>query len=188
MAGDLVASETTSLIAAPDAVAPAEAAPPTPTAASDADRERTVDLLRDHWLAGRLTLDELEERVGAAFGARTVQELWHTVRGLPVAEAPTQPRSVETERSPAAGRGLDSFVTGVAGLCLLLGSFGLLFLVSLPLSACAWTLGRQARRRAAAGGYVRHSGLATAGEVLGVIGTVLACLLPAGCGAWVALA
>ena len=37
---------------------------------SDADRERAVASLRQHLLAGRLTLDEFSERVGAALQAR----------------------------------------------------------------------------------------------------------------------
>ena len=43
--------------------------------ASDDDRERVVALLRDHHTAGRLTTDELEERVDRAFDARTHGEL-----------------------------------------------------------------------------------------------------------------
>ena len=39
--------------------------------ASDADRDRVVEKLRDHAAAGRLTTDELEERVDAALVART---------------------------------------------------------------------------------------------------------------------
>ena len=32
---------------------------------ADADRDRTVTLLREHVVAGRLTLDEFSDRVGA---------------------------------------------------------------------------------------------------------------------------
>jgi hypothetical protein len=42
---------------------------------SDADRELSVVSLRDHLLAGRLTLDEFSERVGVAYAARTRGEL-----------------------------------------------------------------------------------------------------------------
>ena len=38
---------------------------------SDADRDATVNLLREHVIEGRLTLDEFSERVGVALGART---------------------------------------------------------------------------------------------------------------------
>ena len=37
---------------------------------SDADREQTVVYLREHLLAGRLTLDEFSDRVEIVYGAR----------------------------------------------------------------------------------------------------------------------
>ena len=43
--------------------------------ASDAERERTATLLRDHAAAGRLTPEELDERLDVAYAARTVGEL-----------------------------------------------------------------------------------------------------------------
>jgi hypothetical protein len=45
------------------------------TRASDEDREHVARVLRRHAVAGRLTMEELEERIGAAFGARTLREL-----------------------------------------------------------------------------------------------------------------
>ena len=39
---------------------------------SDADRERAVSSLRDHLVAGRLTLEEFSERVEAAFRLRAM--------------------------------------------------------------------------------------------------------------------
>ena len=43
--------------------------------ASEAEREATVEELRRHAAVGRLDVDELEQRVEAAFGARTRDEL-----------------------------------------------------------------------------------------------------------------
>ncbi|MER6946313.1 DUF1707 domain-containing protein [Nonomuraea sp. NPDC000554] len=43
--------------------------------ASDADRERIAQVLQDAHADGRLTLDELEERLGVVFSARTLGEL-----------------------------------------------------------------------------------------------------------------
>lgn len=43
--------------------------------ASDSDRERTVEVLRHAASDGQLTVDELEDRVSAAYGARTRREL-----------------------------------------------------------------------------------------------------------------
>ena len=51
--------------------------------ASDADRERTLQLLRRHYAAGRLEDQELEERVGAATRARTREELRALTFDLP---------------------------------------------------------------------------------------------------------
>jgi hypothetical protein len=42
---------------------------------SDADRERVTARLRDHFAEGRLTREELDERVTAALNARTFGEL-----------------------------------------------------------------------------------------------------------------
>jgi hypothetical protein len=72
-----------------------------------------------------------------------------------------------------------SLVLGILALCLLVVSFGLLFLVTLPLSVTAWALGRQARRSGAPG----SRGAAAAGEALGVAGTLIGVLLFAGCAA-----
>jgi DUF1707 SHOCT-like domain/Cell wall-active antibiotics response LiaF, C-terminal len=54
---------------------------------SDDDRERAVILLREHLLAGRLTLDEFSERAGAALGARTGGELARVQEDLPAASS-----------------------------------------------------------------------------------------------------
>jgi class 3 adenylate cyclase len=43
--------------------------------ASDADRERTAASLRDHYGAGRLSDDELAERIADAYDAKTLAEL-----------------------------------------------------------------------------------------------------------------
>ena len=61
--------------------------------ASDADREATVRDLRDHGAAGRLDVDELEQRVATAYAARTRGELDPLLADLPaVRRAPAAPR------------------------------------------------------------------------------------------------
>ena len=55
--------------------------------ASDADRERAVELLRDHAAEGRLTLEELADRVSTAFRARTSDELARLTGDLPAKRA-----------------------------------------------------------------------------------------------------
>lgn len=64
----------------------ADAEQPTGTPAlraSDAERERTATLLREHTAAGRLTPDELSDRLDAVYAARTVGELDALVADLP---------------------------------------------------------------------------------------------------------
>ncbi|MEV1167131.1 DUF1707 domain-containing protein [Nonomuraea sp. NPDC049784] len=49
--------------------------PPHELRASDADRERIAQVLQDAHADGRLTLDELEERLGVLYSARTLGQL-----------------------------------------------------------------------------------------------------------------
>lgn len=60
--------------------------------ASDTERERVVDALRGHAAAGRLDTDELEERLGAAYGARLRADLLPLLADLP-APAELRPRA-----------------------------------------------------------------------------------------------
>jgi hypothetical protein len=50
---------------------------------SDADREQTVGLLREHMVEGRLTLEEFTDRMSAACHARTSAELEELEHDLP---------------------------------------------------------------------------------------------------------
>jgi hypothetical protein len=59
--------------------------------ASDADRDRAVQALREHLAAGRLTLEEFTERMSAALAATTTADLDVPLRELPMAE-PTRRR------------------------------------------------------------------------------------------------
>jgi Domain of unknown function (DUF1707) len=52
--------------------------------AGDADRERVEAALREHYVRGRLTLEELSDRTGRAVAARSRGELRRTLSGLPV--------------------------------------------------------------------------------------------------------
>jgi hypothetical protein len=51
--------------------------------ASDEERESTVTLLREHGATGRLDVDELDQRVGAAYQARTRGDLATLLDDLP---------------------------------------------------------------------------------------------------------
>src|SRR5215213_6471028 len=60
--------------------------------ASDGDRERTADILRDHAGEGRLEPDELEERLEAVFTAKTIADLDALTVDLPRGERHRSPR------------------------------------------------------------------------------------------------
>jgi hypothetical protein len=64
--------------------------------ASDADRDRITDILRDALAEGRLNAEEHSERVDAAYKAKTVGELRPLVRDLPAAGEPAgQPQAAD---------------------------------------------------------------------------------------------
>jgi hypothetical protein len=54
-----------------------------PIRASDQERESVVDVLRDAYADGRLTLDEFEERTSAAYAAKMRADLKELTADLP---------------------------------------------------------------------------------------------------------
>lgn len=66
---------------------------------SDAERERAVGEIREHFAAGRLSEDDLDERVQAAYAARTQGEL----RALRT-DLPALPATREQQRAELAER------------------------------------------------------------------------------------
>jgi hypothetical protein len=87
---------------------PIPAEPPTvhtPTErVADADRECAIAELREHMLAGRLTTEEFEERLGSAHTARTRADLDAVRTDLPLSSTMLQPAVSEgkTARSASA--------------------------------------------------------------------------------------
>jgi len=61
---------------------------------SDADRDRAAARLRDHFAEGRLTQEELDERISAALSAKTFGDLRHVMADLP------QPEPVPATAAP----------------------------------------------------------------------------------------
>lgn len=51
--------------------------------ASDADRDRVAELLREHHAVGRLSAEEFSERLESALRARTLDELDELLADLP---------------------------------------------------------------------------------------------------------
>jgi len=65
---------------------------------SDADRDRAVAELSEHFQAGRLTVDELDDRTGRALRARTAADLAALFTDLPR----KQPAVTAADRRPAS--------------------------------------------------------------------------------------
>jgi hypothetical protein len=78
---------------------PPEPGPPPDMRASDADRDRVIDLLRAAAEEGRLTPDEFEERTQAVLSARTFGELAAFTADLPPFAA--APAPARRPRAPA---------------------------------------------------------------------------------------
>lgn len=66
---------------------------------SDADRDRVTARLRDHYAEGRLTREELDERIAAALNAKTFGELRLVLADLPESR-PVAPKSVPPMMAP----------------------------------------------------------------------------------------
>ncbi|OIJ67622.1 DUF1707 SHOCT-like domain-containing protein [Streptomyces mangrovisoli] len=74
--------------------------------ASDADRERVAEVLRDALAEGRLDMTEFEERLEATYAARTYAELAPLTRDLPAAGVtPPSPVSFVKEPEPSGSWG-----------------------------------------------------------------------------------
>jgi hypothetical protein len=116
----------------------------------NAEREATASELREHYASGRLTLEELNERLEATFAAKTGADLTAVMRDLPSAAAsgtpgagagtpwPGQPWGGNFgggSRGGGAGgagsgsrsRAFAAFVPAIIGICML-AFFGLLAL------------------------------------------------------------
>jgi hypothetical protein len=103
--------------------------------ASDADRDRVIDRLRDAAGEGRLEPDELEQRVGAALRARTYAELSWLVADLPhVADRRgSHPRPVVRTALVAGGLAVATVVAVVV--------VAVLVIAAIALTATLWVIG-----------------------------------------------
>jgi Flp pilus assembly protein TadB len=112
--------------------------------ASDADREQIAERLRHAAAEGRLLANELEERLGKAFKARTYGELDAVVADLPVN------RVARRSPTPLARPAL---VLAVALAAVAVIAFAILIITSLLAAWAAWAFiawwmfGGRARRR-----------------------------------------
>ena len=122
--------------------------------ASDDDRERVAREIREHYAAGRLDDDELNERVAAAYSARTAGELDALRADLPALPATrAEERAVVVQRRrelqrrlvQQSGGALGAFVvcTAIWAVAGASGSFWpiwILVLALIPLVRNSWRL------------------------------------------------
>ncbi|MEU9122659.1 DUF1707 domain-containing protein [Streptomyces sp. NPDC048506] len=91
--------------------------------ASDADRERVAEILRDALAEGRLEMAEFDERLEAAYTARTYGELEPLTADLPTAAAAPAPLSLRKDTG-AVTAWSERIVSGAAGSSAGVGILG----------------------------------------------------------------
>jgi hypothetical protein len=144
---------------------------------SDADRERTADVLRGAFVEGRLDQDELDTRLGQAYSARTYADLAAPTADLPPAHRPwpgplaqTGYQAVQPRPAPRS-----EATNGLAVASLVCGLMQVFFgITTIP----AVVLGHLARGQIRRTGE-RGEGMATAGLVLGWLGLAMLVLVAA---------
>jgi hypothetical protein len=134
--------------------------------ASDADRDRVVELLNVAYTEGRLSKEEYDGRLESAFSARTYADLDQIMTDLPVAQAPmVAPAGAVTPMARVNGLAIASLGCGIAQF-----AFGPL--ATIP----AIVLGHVARHQIKRTGE-QGAGLALAGLILGWAAVILGILI-----------
>jgi len=124
------------------------------TLVGDRERERALTALRHHYVRGRLTADELEERSAVAVVARTRAELRSAQRELPLDLGPTAQRVARGGAGDFSG-GLASRRASALAVVLLVAELvepgweplAIVALLWLLTTVPAWTLARRVRAR-----------------------------------------
>jgi hypothetical protein len=95
--------------------------------ASDADREQVIDTLKDAFVQGLLTKDELGTRAGQALASRTYAELAAITADIParLIEVQPAPRPAPAPARKPVGK---KAVVWAAGVIILLPALGTAFL------------------------------------------------------------
>jgi hypothetical protein len=121
--------------------------PPGDLRVSDADRDRAVAELSEHFEAGRLTGDELDERTGRALRARTGKQLADLFADLPRHQEPpagTTAGPGSAEPPGLARRPPVRIVVAALAIAALIGSHGLAALL-VPVAVVLLVIRRRAR-------------------------------------------
>ena len=139
--------------------------------ASDADRERAIDVLKAAFAEGRLTREEHSERVQRAYLSRTYAELAELSADLPagpLGTLPPRPPGATAAYLPVAAPRPTNSLAVAALVC------GLIPI--LPATLAALILGLKAHQQIRRTGE-RGTALATAGLALGVFWVLLTILV-----------
>ena len=132
--------------------------------ASDADRDAVVAALSEHFQAGRLTTEELEERTGQALAARTLGQLDELTADLPAPRPAAPPTPVAPRRRPGY-LVLVPLVAPVAALAILavvlgtstgLHAWGVWWVIPVPLLIARRLAVRHDIRRDFRGDFRQH--------------------------------
>lgn len=107
---------------------------------SDADRDRAVSELSEHFQAGRLTLDEFDERSGRALNAKTARELRGLFADLPRGGSPAKDAEPPAPPARRSGATLGRMLIGLP--------------IGLVIAILALTSGHVHGHHAAVGGLV----------------------------------
>lgn len=132
--------------------------------ASDADRDAVVAALSEHFQAGRLTTEELEDRTGQALAARTLGQLDELTADLPAPRPAAPPAPVAPRRRPGY-LVLVPLVVPVAALAVLavvlgtstgLHAWGVWWVIPVALLIARRLAGRHDIRRDFRGDFRQH--------------------------------
>ena len=119
---------------------------------SDADRDRAIAELSEHYQAGRLSTEELEDRTGRALQARTAADLAALFTDLPRRQAPVTSAAASAPASPGPSRParvpVPVVVLAVLVVLALLGAhaFGIVWVPVVALIVVRLVAGGRARR------------------------------------------
>jgi hypothetical protein len=139
--------------------------------ASDDDRRRVQDILNDALAEGRLTQPDWEQRAGELAAAATYADLDRLTTDLPAVYPGPQYQPAQLSRAqPVPGPAPWQPTTNRLAVASLVCGLGQL-LAGFPAGIAAIILGHMARRRIRETGE-QGGGIATAGLILGYIGTV----------------
>jgi len=98
--------------------------------ASQADREGVIDALKAAYVAGRLTEDELEGRVGQAFASRTQADLAAITADIPASSAAVRPGRMP-DRVVAGGTAVIIAAAALGGAVLVGGPALILWAITM---------------------------------------------------------